>query len=104
MAGHVGEFRADIFLRVFVAEGLGDDQPALHLQESVHVHRERWGVFDDDTHSSLVVGPRNGDLRAAVAPFVANKSIGASCPPVRTSLILNISQHWQHQHKSIKQP
>ena len=36
------------------------------------MHRETWGTFDDNKPSDLDVGARQGDLRAAMAPFLAN--------------------------------
>ena len=36
------------------------------------MHKETWGTFDDNKASDLDVGARQGDLRAAMAPFLAN--------------------------------
>ena len=42
------------------------------VQEKFRIHRETWGTFDDNKASKLDVGARQGDLRAAMAPFLAN--------------------------------
>lgn len=40
------------------------------------MNRERWIVFDDIAKSNLPLGPQPGDLRAAIAPFLANDTVG----------------------------
>ena len=47
------------------------------------MHRETWGTFDDNKPSDLDVGARQGDLRAAMAPFLANITFRErlSCSP-----------------------
>ena len=42
------------------------------VQEKFRIHRETWGTFDDNKVSDLDVGAHQGDLRAAMAPFLAN--------------------------------
>lgn len=39
-------------------------------------HREIWRAFKDIGNSDLALGPRSGDLRAAMAPFIANNTVG----------------------------
>ena len=55
-------------------------------QERFRIHQETWKAFHDNTASPLDIGARQGDLRAAMAPFLANQTFGA-CPsfPVKAS-------------------
>ena len=49
-------------------------------QDQARLNRETWAIFQDISKSELPLGPRPGDLRAAVAPFLANDSTGkAAC-------------------------
>ena len=50
----------------------------LFQQESAKLYRETWEVYEDNENSELVLGPRLGDLRASLAPFLANASAGKS--------------------------
>ena len=45
-------------------------------QDQSDLFREKWSVFEDIDSSTLPLGPRKGDLRAAIAPFIANKTVG----------------------------
>lgn len=40
--------------------------------------KETWRTFQDIGDSELALGPRSGDLRAAIAPFVANLTAGGT--------------------------
>ena len=40
------------------------------------LYREVWRQFRDIKKSNLTVGPQPGDLRAAMAPFIAAKAAG----------------------------
>ena len=46
------------------------------MQEQARLNRERWAVSKDIAKSKLPLGPHSGDLRAALAPFLANETVG----------------------------
>ena len=46
------------------------------LQAKTMLYREAWRQFRDIKKSNLTVGPQPGDLRAAMAPFIAAKAAG----------------------------
>eukprot|EP00891_Asterochloris_glomerata_P002921 jgi/Astpho2/2921/Aster-01068 len=46
------------------------------LQAKTVLYREAWRQFRDIQKSNLTVGPQPGDLRAAMAPFIAAKAAG----------------------------
>lgn len=46
------------------------------LQDKAEAFRETWAVYEDIQDAKLLHGPRRGDLRAAMAPFLANDTVG----------------------------
>ena len=50
--------------------------PNALVQDQARLNRETWAIFEDISKSVLPLGPRPGDLRAAIAPFLANESTG----------------------------
>ena len=49
---------------------------SIFLQAKTVLYREAWRQFRDIQKSNLTVGPQPGDLRAAMAPFIAAKAAG----------------------------
>lgn len=50
------------------------------MQDQANLFRETWSVYQDIDNSQLPLGPRRGDLRAAISPFLANNTVGALLP------------------------
>ncbi|KAK9816501.1 hypothetical protein WJX72_001161 [[Myrmecia] bisecta] len=62
-------------IRTFV---LADKPLSPTLMDKARLHRETWSTYRDIETPGLTIGPRSGDLRAAMVPFVANFTFGAN--------------------------
>ena len=45
------------------------------MQAKAKTNRETWDVYTDIQKSEELIGPRAGDLRAGLGPFIANKTL-----------------------------
>ena len=72
---------------------LPDCQSSNAMQERAGLSREKWAIYKDIAKSKLPLGPHSGDLRAAVAPFLANESVGGTFP---FTTFADLQIYWVH--------
>ena len=60
------------------------------VQEKAEYFGETWDVYADIDEAKLLHGPRRGDLRFALAPFLANRKL-MTRPAHKTILGLSFS-------------